>query len=330
MEHKISKEMKLKIMDKKPTQLWFLPITDLFEQDNKPTPKGIGKYTSDEEDAQKEMDNTNKKEGIPHIEPVTRGLALSILKNNIFNQNYNILIVHNDGKLFNKSGIPDNPEYKERIKCSSYGEFKGKPLVDIIKIYEAESNEDGKGLIILTGSKLRLGVSLPCVDIALNFDNVKSVDSNYQTMFRVLTERQDGSKKFGYYIDFNLERTKQFIYDYSLVYSNKVKKISSTEDLKLQISNIYELFNFNGVSFDVDLKKAAKMYQDLTTKLGLDDSNLKKMYLLNYERTFGKILLKYDLSKFNKIKSSINQMFSNFTDKVSIKKKEKKKGSKKI
>ena len=172
-------------------------------------------------------------------------------------------------------------------------------------------------------------MSLPCVDIALNFDNVKSVDSNYQTMFRVLTERQDGSKKFGYYIDFNLERTKQFIYDYSLVYSNKVKKISSTEDLKLQISNIYELFNFNGVSFDVDLKKAAKMYQDLTTKLGLDDSNLKKMYLLNYERTFGKILLKYDLSKFNKIKSSINQMFSNFTDKVSIKEEGKEKGSKK-
>ena len=54
------------------------------------------------------------------------------------------------------------------------------------------------------------------------------------------------------------------------------------------------------------------------------------MYLLNYERTFGKILLKYDLSKFNKIKSSINQMFSNFTDKVSIKEEGKEKREQKI
>ena len=62
--------MKLKIMDKKPTQLWFLPITDLFEQDNKPTPKGIGKYTSDEEDVQKEMDNTNKKKEYLILNPL--------------------------------------------------------------------------------------------------------------------------------------------------------------------------------------------------------------------------------------------------------------------
>ena len=43
------------------------------------------------------------------------------------------------------------------------------------------------------------------------------------------------------------------------------------------------------------------MYQELMVKLGLDDSNLKRMYLENYERTFGKIFLKYDLSNFKEI-----------------------------
>ena len=45
-----------------------------------------------------------------------------------------------------------------------------------------------------------MSVSLPCADIALNFENIKSVDSNYQTMFQVLTERNTihNPKKAGY------------------------------------------------------------------------------------------------------------------------------------
>ena len=332
LEHHISPEMKLGVFDKKPTQLWFLPITDLFN--NKPTPKYPSnlltksgtptKNTTEEEtDVQPEDGDEKGAEGVPHIEPITRGLALAILKNPKFKANYNVLVVHNNGKLFKASGIEENPEYKDRIKCSSQDKYKGKSLVDIIKQYETDSQgkEERKGLIILTGSKLRLGVSLPCVDIALNFDNVQSIDSNYQTMFRVLTERRDGTKKYGYYVDFNLERTKQFVYDYSVVYSNKVKKISSTEDLKSQISNIYELFNFNGISFSSDLKTTAKMYQELMVTLGLDDSNLKKMYLKNYERTFGKILLKYDLSNFKEISPLVKGIFSGKDDKVSVKEK---------
>ena len=37
-----------------------------------------------------------------------------------------------------------------------------------------------------------------------NFDDIKSIDNNYQTMFRVLTERTKPElKKYGYYLDFN-------------------------------------------------------------------------------------------------------------------------------
>ena len=203
--------------------------------------------------------------------------------------------------------------------------------MDKIKQYEIISKKSGKGLIILTGSKLRLGVSLPCADLALNFDNVQSIDSNYQTMFRVLTERKNQSKKYGYYVDFNVERTTKFIYEYSMIYSNKMKKIKSTDDVKEQISNMYELFNFNGYSFTdaTNLKQAVKMYQYLSKKLGLNEENLREMYLKNYERTFGKILLKYDLVKFKGINSIVSNIFKN-ADKVSFENKGKdKKGAEK-
>ena len=63
------------------------------------------------------------------------------------------MVVHNNGKLFKASGIEENPEYKDRIKCSSQDEYKGKSLVDIIKQYltDSQGEEERKGLIILTG-----------------------------------------------------------------------------------------------------------------------------------------------------------------------------------
>ena len=72
--------MKLGVFDKKPTQLWFLPI-DLFN--NKPTPKypsnlltksGTPKKntTEEETDVQPEDDDEKGAEGVPHIEPIVK------------------------------------------------------------------------------------------------------------------------------------------------------------------------------------------------------------------------------------------------------------------
>ena len=60
--------------------------------------------------------------------------------------------------------------------------------------------------------RLRLGISLPCVDIALHMDPIISVDTIYQSMFRVLTERRGKDK--GYFIDLLSERFIGFMYDY--------------------------------------------------------------------------------------------------------------------
>ena len=327
LEHEIDVKMKLKVFDTKPTQLWFLPITGLFK-DNICTPKGIdGRHKEDADIEQDDDETSEKKQGVPHIEPITRGIALALMKNDKFRANYNVLIVHNDGKLFDKSKIKS-----DSINCVSQEDDTKDSLVDKIKNYENLARDKNKGLIILTGTKLRLGVSLPCADIALNFDNVQSIDSNYQTMFRVLTERKDSTKKYGYYIDFNLDRTKSFIYNFALIYSNKLKHNNSFGEIKESLSNIYELFNFNGMSFSnaKDFKGVLNMYKSLNDRLGITDENLKIMYLKNYERIIGKIMLKYDISKLNEINKLIKGLFKGSSNIKDVIKGANKKGGKKF
>ena len=105
---------------------------------------------------------------------------------------------------------------------------------------------------------------------------------------------------------------KHFILDN--VNSNNVSSFNKLNIINSKIINIhineiicrlrstYELFNFNAYSFTEDtMRKSVEIYKNLTEKLGLNDENLSKMYMKNYERTFGKIMLKYDLSKFEEL-----------------------------
>ena len=53
-------------------------------------------------------------------------------------------------------------------------QFKGKSKAKRreMAIAAALSKRDGKSLIILTGQRLRLGISLPCADVAIHMDNI--------------------------------------------------------------------------------------------------------------------------------------------------------------
>lgn len=73
-----------------------------------------------------------------------------------------------------------------------------------------------RGLIILTGGKLKLGVSLPNVDIVTLFSNTMSTDSIFQMLFRSMTEIEDNTecniteycpkKKYGFMVDLKPQR----------------------------------------------------------------------------------------------------------------------------
>ena len=307
------------------------------------------------EDVQEMKKNiTKKNNSIPNIEPLTRGLAIKIVKNQHFS-NYNVFIVHNtdlkylmnkkvSNHTINKKTLFDsfnkikiklkisdlsegnvytihklgktlldtwkkigakNPKVGEIFKCNkninSIGKYqveegevtytfdtieiydnKKGSLKDQIKNFEKETYKVGRSLIVLTGAKLRLGISLTCADIAFNFDNIKSVDNNYQTMFRVLTERENPQmKKYGYYLDFNKDRSIEFLYQYSAVYGEKNGKKTLKESVEYLQTLLFS-FNYNGLNLVThNTKQELDMYNDLIKGLTLSPEEYVEYWTKN-------------------------------------------------
>ena len=285
-------------LNKPSTQLWFLPTINLFndglEQDgyecSPKYPNDVkAKHKKGDDNIYNEKDPKDPKDPKPHIEPLTRGVALALLNNKLFTKHFRVIIIHTNSSLYELSSL----DQRHSISCVCIGNKK-KSIVDKIQDFEIESYKEGKGVIILTGIILRLGVSLPCVDLALNFDNLSSVDLNYQTMFRVLTESSiNREKKYGYYVDFNKQRTINFIYEYTEIYSNKLKTSKNIEDLADAQQNILQLFNFNGLTFRKQgIKDKLKLYTNMVQELKLDIDSLSSKYRNNFQETLGKLILK--------------------------------------
>ena len=300
------------------SQLWFLPTQNLYNDgkeyntDEECQPQydeGVSKklLKTNYQSTIDEFKSPTTKEPKPHIEPLTRGVALALMNNELFEKHFNVLIIHTNGELYKLSGLNKNIN----VECVCFEEKKkrgGKKdsIIEKIQDFEKRSKISKKGLIILTGSILRLGVSLPCVDIALNFDNLASVDLNYQTMFRVLTESASRNKKFGYYVDFNKERTIKFVYEYNQIYSNILKKSKTIEDIGDAQQNILQLFNFNGITFGKQkIKEKLRLYSKMVEELKLDVESLRTQYKHKMNDIIGKLILKIsnpsDLYKLNKL-----------------------------
>ena len=260
------------------TELWFLPDKHLYGTDTECT-----EICSKVEKEEGMDEDDIKTKGIPNIEPLTRGLSIKICTHKWFDM-YNVLIVHNSkltylGTTINFKNIFKNftnIECQERIKL--FEKKKESSLAEQIKQFEKESYKNGKSLIILTGAKLRLGISLPCADIAFNFDDIKSIDNNYQTMFRVLTERTKPElKKYGYYLDFNKDRSIQFIYEYNKIYG-EAKKLKTKEALEALQSLLF-IFNYNGLNLiKNDTKDELNLYSGLISELELNEEGYVKFW----------------------------------------------------
>jgi hypothetical protein len=264
-------------VDQPHTEIWFLPDKDLYTKEEEC--KTICKPIVVEEN----LDEDNKKsKSIANIEPLTRGLAIKMCNHQGFDD-YNIFINHNTFQHLGKS-VKDKIfiPYKHRI-CL-YDNDNKKSVSDQLKEYEKETYKKGRKLIILTGAKLRLGISLPCADIAFNFDNISSIDSNYQTMFRVLTERETPVlKTHGYYIDLNVGRAIQFLYEYNKEYGDVKQKTLKESVTSLQ--SLLFTFNYNGlnlIKYSKDnLHEHLELYNKLIKKLELTDQDYINFYSKN-------------------------------------------------
>jgi hypothetical protein len=272
-------------IDSQHTELWFLPDKHLYRTDTEC--KDICNPVVIDDGMDEDIEG---KQSIPNIEPLTRGLAIKICQHKGFDR-YNVLIVHNTKLTYLGSNINDKVIFqefnyepgKERIQLFDSNK-KDKDgikisLSDQIKQFEKYSyTTNGKSLIILTGAKLRLGISLPCADIAFNFDDIKSIDNNYQTMFRVLTERTKPElKKYGYYLDFNKGRSIQFIYEYNKIYG-EAKKLQTKEALEA-LRTLLFTFNYNGLNLiKTSTTDELNLYSELINTLELTEEGYAKFW----------------------------------------------------
>ena len=100
------------------------------------------------------------------IEHVTRNLAEIMMTDPYFKKHFCILIIHGQ-----KNQLPQNYIKKTVSDGNCISTLCVDPKGNIGKCIEKEEAcavKKGKSLIILTGMKLRLGISLKCVDIALH------------------------------------------------------------------------------------------------------------------------------------------------------------------
>jgi len=264
------------------TELWFLPDKELYGENatycrDLHKSKGLKTTGEDKQEYDDENEEESKKEPLPNIEPLSRGIVLNLLNNDFFRDNYCFLIVHGQ-KINYYSNNNTNKVFDNECVELSIASKDNKEIKKIIHDKEIEAFQNDKKLIILTGSKLRLGVSLPCVDIAFNFDNTQSVDLNYQTMFRVLTERP--GKDYGYYIDFNKQRSINFMYQFNEIYSNGLKKSKNIDQLTENLQALLYLFNYNGLNLiKSSPMESINLYNNLIKELKLDSKSYEKRYL---------------------------------------------------
>lgn len=289
-------------LNKRHTQLWFLPDNNLY--DNPSECKNIINKLNIDEKAYDDDEDNDKKEtsdGLPNIEPLSRGIALNLLKHNYFKDKYCFLIVH--GQKINYYGKDETNEVFKNECVEITSSIKRTSINTIIEDYEEKTYKNGKSLIILTGSMLRLGVSLPCVDIAINFDDINSIDLNYQTMFRVLTERT--GKTHGYYIDLNSSRAIKFLYQFNENYGKGFANADSIDNLTNNIQSLLYLFNYNGLNLTkLDSKKELELYDTLINGLDLSKQEYINYYKGNNKNIIEKLLISIgDIKKFDKLKT---------------------------
>ena len=185
----------------------------------------------------------------------------------------------------------------EIVCINSKNENKDYNPIDIIETTRHKAiNNNKKGVIVFSGKKCSLGITIKKCDIVILMTNIISYDTIFQMMYRCMTE--DKNKKCGFVIDMNLKRSIDIISNYGL---NICPDKTSKEAIKYILEQ--KIINFN-----IDL-----WYDKIFGIKEIDFNNiLNKIYLLFNSQSTNSI---------NKILDNIDFKFSIFTkdDQILIK-----------
>jgi hypothetical protein len=129
-----------------------------------------------------------------------------------------------------------------------------KDIKDEINKKEIEAKSKGKrGLILLAGNMLTLGITLNLCDLVILLNNALSSDKVLQQMYRCMTEGDN--KKIGFVVDLNISRVLYTCVNYT-VYKNEK---SIDDKMKYLINNSL-------INIDVDMMLNKKINSDMIVK----------------------------------------------------------------
>lgn len=122
-----------------------------------------------------------------------------------------------------------------------------------------------KGLVVLAGEKMSMGVSLPCVDVVMLFNDKSSPDDIIQKMYRAVTPSP--GKKTAFIVDLSPKRTLTAVYGYT--------KISAQRSL-----SSYDIFKilYSTYHWDEDLLPRGKEQLLLGDKEATFQGMFRKLY----------------------------------------------------
>jgi hypothetical protein len=259
------------------SQLWFLPTS--MKNDPKPRKRPAAAGAGDAGDAAAGAAGAGAEpeEDSTIVGPMLKELGLAIINHELF-FNFNVCVVHSAKETQNEpitstSDAEAEVEVEEKnrrklyFQCIDAGNVK-----KCIKDIENKSKQADKSLIILTAQRLRLGISLPCADIAIHMDSLKAYDIIYQSMFRVLTER--AGKTHGFFVDMVLDRAIQFMYKYTQKSKNSetIKDIEKDDVVKslllFDVGSIKQSVGFTSIT-----NTAVNSYRDIAENFKIDSDD---------------------------------------------------------
>ncbi len=127
-------------------------------------------------------------------------------------------------------------------------------IKDEINKKEIEAKSKGKkGLILLAGNMLSLGITLNLCDLVILMNNTLSSDKVLQQMYRSMTE--GNNKKIGFVVDLNISRVINTCMNYTIYKNDK----SLEDKIKYLIEN-------HLINIDVDMMENKKIDSDVIVK----------------------------------------------------------------
>ena len=175
---------------------------------------------------------------------------------------------------------------------------------DIIKL-EIKAKEKGyRGVILLVGSMLKLGITLNNCDLVLLMNNSLSADTVLQQMYRCMTEAND--KKYGFIVDLNISRILNTCINYTTFKNNNSVKDKFTYLITNRLINIdIDIMEHKKINGDELVEKLMNIWKE-------DPINSFKMLLKNLDNDYEEFdnstqqLINNAFNKSSKDKININ------------------------